>query len=73
MQYKGKIEGKSVILDEKPDVPDGTIVTVVILPDESEPASDLARMLLAHAGTVSGLPEDMSENHDHYLYGLPKR
>ena len=25
------------------------------------------------AGTVDGLPPDYAENHDHYLYGLPRR
>jgi len=25
------------------------------------------------AGTAEGLPPDLSENHDHYLYGVPKR
>jgi hypothetical protein len=29
--------------------------------------------LLDLAGTVDGLPEDFSINHDHYLYGTPKR
>lgn len=29
--------------------------------------------LLEVAGSVEGLPEDYSENHDHYLHGLPKR
>jgi hypothetical protein len=28
--------------------------------------------LLRVAGTASGLPPDMAENHDHYLYGTPK-
>ena len=25
------------------------------------------------AGTAKGLPSDLAENHDHYLYGTPKR
>jgi hypothetical protein len=25
------------------------------------------------AGKAVGLPEDLAENHDHYLHGLPKR
>ncbi|MCY3023034.1 MAG: hypothetical protein NTW87_29000 [Planctomycetota bacterium] len=29
--------------------------------------------LLRFAGTAKGLPPDMAENHDHYLYGTPKR
>ncbi len=33
----------------------------------------LAEFLLRVAGTAENLPEDMAENHDHYLYGMPKR
>ena len=28
---------------------------------------------LAHIATNIDLPEDFSEQHDHYLYGLPKK
>jgi hypothetical protein len=30
-------------------------------------------MLLKHAGKAEGLPEDLADQHDHYLYGTPKR
>jgi hypothetical protein len=33
----------------------------------------LGQALLEFAGTAEGLPTDMAENHDHYLYGVPKR
>ncbi len=33
----------------------------------------LGEALLEFAGTAEGLPPDMAENHDHYLYGVPKR
>lgn len=29
--------------------------------------------LLEVAGTAEGLPQDMAQNHDHYLHGTPKR
>ena len=29
--------------------------------------------LLEFAGKAEGLPPDLAENHDHYLYGTPKR
>jgi len=29
--------------------------------------------LLAVAGTAEGLPKDLAHNHDHYLYGTPKK
>jgi hypothetical protein len=33
----------------------------------------LSTFLLRVAGTAQGLPADLAENHDHYLYGVPKR
>ena len=33
----------------------------------------VAAFLLRVAGTAEGLPPDLAENHDHYLYGTPKR
>lgn len=30
-------------------------------------------VLRSFAGTAEGLPPDLSENHDHYLYGVAKR
>ena len=29
--------------------------------------------LLEVAGTAHGLPNDLAQNHDHYLYGAPRR
>jgi hypothetical protein len=33
----------------------------------------LSAFFLRVAGTARGLPSDLAENHDHYLYGMPKR
>jgi len=33
----------------------------------------LSEALLEFAGVAEGLPPDLAENHDHYLYGVPKR
>lgn len=32
----------------------------------------LGDFLLRVAGTAAGLPPDLAENHDHYLYGTPE-
>ena len=32
-----------------------------------------SRKLMKYAGRAVGLPEDAALNHDHYLYGAPKR
>jgi hypothetical protein len=33
----------------------------------------LGDFVLRVAGTAEGLPPDLAENHDHYLYGTPRR
>jgi hypothetical protein len=38
-----------------------------------EPRSGWGRALLEIAGTADDLPADLSLQHDHYLYGTPKR
>ena len=39
-------------------------------PAAKEPMSDFLKRI---AGTAEGLPSDLAENHDHYLYGTPPR
>ena len=38
-----------------------------------EPQTGWGAALLEIAGTAEDLPVDLSINHDHYLYGSPKR
>ena len=40
---------------------------------DTRAASELGEMLLSFAGKAKGLPGDVAENHDHYLYGTPKK
>lgn len=54
-----------------PDWKDGTAVLVESLPVEA--GNELTRRLLKIAGAVEGLPADLATQHDHYLYGTPKR
>lgn len=72
MSFDGTIVNGTVVFDEPPSLPEGTRVEVVA---KSPPAavSDLGAMLLRHAGTARGLPADAAAQHDHYLYGTPKR
>lgn len=38
------------------------------------PFADLTgRKVRPGFGTAEGLPDDMAENHDHYIHGTPKR
>ena len=61
-----------VVLDDGQSLPEGAEVDVSVrIPTAKR--SSLSEMLLKHAGTVDGMPEDLAQQHDHYLYGTPKR
>ena len=70
-------ENGHIILDESVDLPDGTKVRVEVLPDETEKNAQSIPTLLERmkpfVGILDGLPEDAALNHDHYLYGTPKK
>jgi hypothetical protein len=52
---------------------------VEIVPAESEgplleeQGQTLGQKLMKYAGRAVGLPEDAAAQHNHYLYGTPKR
>jgi len=71
MTYRGKIKNGQIALDERVTLPEGTVVSVDVIEDGADFPTIWDR-LLELAGTVGGLPVDMAQNHDHYLYGLPK-
>jgi hypothetical protein len=72
MTLQGTVTNGVIVLDQPGQLPEGTRVEVAVkqLP---KAASPLGELLLKHAGTAQGLPEDMAEQHDHYLHGTPKR
>jgi hypothetical protein len=76
MTYRGKVQGGVVVLEQPAELPEGTVVEPVV---PSEPtttenrAESLPELLLRFAGKATGLPPDAARNHDHFLYGLPKR
>jgi hypothetical protein len=79
MVYRGHVRGGVVVL-ESPDVlPEGTEVRVeAVIAESDQPLLDetgqtLGEKLMKYAGKAIGLPEDAALNHDHYLYGAPKR
>ena len=76
MEYMGRVEGDVVVFDGKPRLAEGTAVKVQPIAKRERrkrAASELGEVLLSFAGKAEGLPHDMAENHDHYLYGTPKR
>ncbi len=77
MTYIGEVRDGVIVLENGVRLPDGTRVQVEPLKGEPptgepEPGS-LAAMLLEFAGIADDLPPDLSRNHDHYLYGTPKK
>ena len=71
MTISGTIQNGVVVLDQPAQVPDGTRVEVVLAPEATgEPT---LRGLLKFAGTISDLPPDFADQHDHYIHGTPKK
>jgi hypothetical protein len=78
MVYRGHVKNGMVVLDEGADLPEGAEVQVALIAEashESSPGESLTlyERLAPFIGKAEGLPADFSINHDHYLYGAPKR
>lgn len=80
MVYRGHVRNGRIELDENSPLPlpEGAEVDVTFREGSAPPAvgdavPTLYEQLEDIIGTVPGLPEDLSVNHDHYLYGVPKR
>ena len=60
-------------------LPEGLVVIIEPSPAGQEEAAvdetgeTLGQKLLKHAGKAVGLPRDLAENHDYYLYGTPRK
>ncbi len=72
MTYRGHVKSGQIVLDEPVALPEGAVVNVDVVENGRSPAT-IWEKLLELAGTVEGLPPDLAENHDHYLYGTPKK
>ena len=71
MVYQGRIKNGVVVLDGPSVPPEGTVVRVEEVPaTEHQPWSEIFKDLI---GAADGLPEDLAENHDHYIHGTPRR
>jgi hypothetical protein len=71
MVFSGRVKDGVIVLDPPAELPEGTEVRVEAL--QEAPAGTLAERFADVIGTANDLPEDMAENHDHYLHGTPKR
>lgn len=77
MVYKGRVVNGAIVLDERVTLPEGTAVRIELVEtarsvdDESGPS--FTERYASVIGKARSLPEDAAENHDHYLYGVPKK
>jgi hypothetical protein len=78
MVYRGHVKNGVVVLDEPCGLPEGAEVRVnpvagTEVADQQQTIPSLYDRLAPFIGAAEGLPPDLSTNHDHYLYGTPKR
>jgi hypothetical protein len=72
MSFHGTVVNGTIVLEGQVQLPEGAMVEVQVK-DTPKAVSPLGEMLLKHAGKAQGLPEDSAAQHDHYLYGTPKK
>jgi hypothetical protein len=78
MTLSAHVHNGTIVLDEPRELPEGTAVLVQVVSEKSKTADSgqppsLYERLAPVIGAVSGLPSDLSINHDHYLYGTDKK
>ena len=79
MTYKGYVKNGVIVLDEPAGLKDGDRVSVrplrtrVRTTRKGRRPATLYERLKSVVGKAKGLPPDAAVNHDHYLYGLPKK
>jgi hypothetical protein len=76
-KLKAHFDGKVLVPDEPVDLPIDCVLEVQVrtLPDsspEDRPLMNLVKLLEALPDNPNA-PTDGAAQHDHYLYGLPKR
>jgi hypothetical protein len=75
MELEGHVENGRIVLNSPTELPEGAAVRVEII--RSAPPASLGERLRLLAEEFEkqpcDLPDDLSINHDHYLYGTPKR
>ena len=77
MTYKGHVENGVIVLDESVEMSEGMRVRIDFeapVGQEYPRCRQSFRQRYAEViGKARDLPEDAATNHDHYLYGTPKR
>jgi hypothetical protein len=74
---KARFDGRVFVPESPVDLPVGTELEIAIVAHPAPPAppSSLARLaeIAEQLPDNPDLPTDLAEQHDHYLYGTPKR
>lgn len=77
MTLHGQVRGGVIVFDPPVVLPEGTEVQVHVVISSGEVSSDASESLYERlkplVGAAKGLPTDLAAQHDHYLYGTPKR
>ena len=80
MTYRGRVKNGVVVLEGPHAPPEGAPVSVRLLKPAArrpsraaKPGPSLYERLKPFIGILDDMPPDFSINHDHYLYGTPKR
>jgi len=70
MTLEGRVENGAIVLEPPAPLPEGARVRIEIL---ARPEPTLFDRIGHLAGKAKHLPPDAAEEHDHYLYGTPKK
>lgn len=74
MSVIGVVEDGKVVLPPGTKLPTGTRVRIEPLPSEKqEKGQSLGETLKKFIGIADDVPEDLAQNHDHYVHGTPKK
>ncbi len=74
MPSRGHIQNGAVVPEGEFPWPDGTPVVVdAVSGAHRQGVPTLYERLKDFIGIADDLPEDLAENHDHYLHGRPKK
>jgi hypothetical protein len=71
MIYRGHVKSGQIVLDEPVELEEGMAVQVELLTEQK--GKTLTERFKNIVGKAEGLPDDLAENHDHYVYGTPKK
>ncbi len=72
MTITARIHNRSITLPEDVSIAEGTLVEIHTL-EEAPTQQRSGAWMLKFAGVADDLPADAAAQHDHYLYGTPKR